>query len=248
MIVKAIKTKKVTPDVTNILSIIDESISDLQNNSIVAITSKIISIAEGRVVAKEKADKNKLIEQEADYFITPESTNYPFYLTITKNILIPNAGIDESNSTGGYVLWPKDPQLSANSIRTFLQKKFSITNVGVVITDSTTSPLRWGTKGIVLAYSGFAALNDYVGTLDLFGRTLEVTKANVADALASAAVLTMGEGNEQTPLAVITDIPNVVFQDRNPTEEELKDLVISMDDDIYAPILKAAKWQKSHQL
>ncbi len=54
----------------------------------------------------------------------------------------------------------------------------------------------------------------------------------------------MGEGNEQTPLAVIKNIPFVQFQDRNPTEEELDELKISLDDDLYAPLLKAVKWKK----
>ena len=54
----------------------------------------------------------------------------------------------------------------------------------------------------------------------------------------------MGEGSEQTPLAVISDIPFVHFQDRNPTEEELAELKISIEDDVYAPLLKAANWKK----
>src|SRR6266508_2193439 len=69
------------------------------------------------------------------------------------------------------------------------------------ITDSKTAPLRVGVTGVTLAYSGFQALNDYVGTKDLFGRAWRMIKVNVVDALATAAVLVMGEGSEQTPLA-----------------------------------------------
>jgi F420-0:gamma-glutamyl ligase len=70
-----------------------------------------------------------------------------------------------------------------------------------------------------------------------------MTRVHVADALAAAAVLLMGEGDEQTPLAVINDIPFVEFQARNPTVEELQELQIALDDDLYAPLLKSVNWQ-----
>lgn len=70
-----------------------------------------------------------------------------------------------------------------------------------------------------------------------------MTQANVRDALGAAAVLVMGEGNEQTPLAIIEDLPFVTFQDRDPTEEELVALWISIADDLYAPLLMRAPWQ-----
>ncbi len=245
MIVKSIKTPKVTPDVTDILSIIDESITAIDDSSIVAVTSKIVSITQGRMVRKSGVDKNELIEKEADFFIPPENTDHDFYITIKNNMLIPNAGIDQSNAGKYYILWPDNAQQVANGIRSFLKEKFKLENIGVLITDSTTAPLRWGVRGISVAHSGFNALNDYIGKPDIFGRKLEVTKVNVADALAAAAVLEMGEGAEQTPLAIISDIPYVEFQDRNPTQEELDSLKISLDDDIFAPILKAVKWKKA---
>ena len=54
----------------------------------------------------------------------------------------------------------------------------------------------------------------------------------------------MGEGNEQTPIAVISDVPFVEFQDRNPTKEEIEELKINIDDDLYAPLLKSVNWRK----
>lgn len=245
MNVHAIKTKKVTPDVTNILSVLDESISTLQNRSILVVTSKIVSITQGRIAKKSDVNKDKLIEKEADLFIPPSVNKHGFYLTIKDSILIPSAGIDESNAGDYYILWPDNPQLVANQIREHLINKFNIKHIGVLITDSTTAPLRWGVRGIAIAHSGFNALNDYIGKPDIFGRLLEVTKVNVADALAAAAVLEMGEGAEQTPLAVITDIPYIEFQDRNPTQDEIDSLKISLNNDIYAPILKAVAWKKA---
>jgi F420-0:gamma-glutamyl ligase len=71
-----------------------------------------------------------------------------------------------------------------------------------------------------------------------------MTKANVPDALAAAAVLLMGEANEQTPLAIISDIPFVRFQQREPSDNELAALFIETEDDLYAPLLQAVPWQR----
>ena len=245
MIVRSVKTGKLYPEIFSSLEdIIDRYIPHIEERSIITITSKIVSITQGRVVKKEGTDKNKLIEKEADLFIPPSENKYDFYLTIKNNTLIPSAGNDGSNAGHYYILWPDGAQLVANQIRDYLTKKFNILNVGVLITDSTTAPLRWGVRGIAIAHSGFNALNDYIGKPDIFGRKLEVTKANVADALAAAAVIEMGEGNEQTPLAVITDVPYIEFQDRNPTHEEIDSMKISLEDDIFEPILKSVKWHK----
>jgi dihydrofolate synthase / folylpolyglutamate synthase len=71
-----------------------------------------------------------------------------------------------------------------------------------------------------------------------------VTKVNVVDALAAAAVLVMGEGSEQTPLAIISDLPFVTFYDRDPSMEELQQLRIAIDDDLYGPLLTSVRWRK----
>jgi F420-0:gamma-glutamyl ligase len=116
--------------------------------------------------------------------------------------------------------------------------------VGVIITDSKTTPMRWGVTSIALAYSGFKSLKDYIGKEDLFGRKFQFEKLSIIDSLATSARVTMGEGSEQTPMAIISDIPFVKFQDRNPTKKELKELEITVDIDIYGPFLKNAQWKK----
>ena len=95
----------------------------------------------------EKADKKDLVEQEAEYFLPPEENKYNITLTVKGGLLVPTAGIDESNGNGYYILWPEDPQKTANEVRQYLCKRFSIKKVGVVITDSKTTPLRWGDNG-----------------------------------------------------------------------------------------------------
>ena len=101
---------------------------------------------------------------------------------------------------------------------------------------------------MAIAHSGFNPLKDYVGQKDIFGRELQFQKSNIANGLAAAAVTLMGEGNEQTPLALLEDISFVEFQKRNPTEQELADLLIEREDDIYFPFLKPAPWQKGKGL
>ncbi len=244
MNVRAIKTDKILAGKSSIFEILDKYVDQLSEGSIVAIASKIVALCEGRVVPVDAVDKDGLIKQEADLYLSKEESRYDLYLTIKNNILAVSAGIDESNTGGYYVLWPKDPQKSANEIRDYLVEKFGLKNVGVIITDSKTTPLRWGVTGIQIAHSGFLALNDLIGAPDVFGRKLKMTKEAIADGLAASAVLAGGEGSEQTPVVVITDIPFVKFQDRNPTTEEIESLRIKIDDDVYAPLLKSAPWKK----
>jgi putative folate metabolism gamma-glutamate ligase len=223
----------------------------MEENSILVVTSKIVSICEGRIQKinhkTESEDKEKLVKEESEMYIDRNENQYGFYLTITQNLLIPTAGIDESNGNGYYILWPQKPYDTANKIRKHLEEKFGVQNVGVIITDSKTTPLRWGTTGVSIAHSGFNALNDYRGKPDLFDRTMRVTKANVADGLAAGAVVCMGEGQEQTPIALISELSNIEFTNRDTTDEEIRTLRIALDDDVYAPILKRAPWRKGQK-
>lgn len=246
MKVTAIKTHKITKDDKDVFAILDKYLPELTEKSVIAVTSKILSIIEGRVVKIGQVSKDELVTQEAELYLPPDP-KYHFSLTIKNSLLIPSAGIDESNGNGYYVLWPKDPQKLANDIREDLVQKFKIKHVGVIITDSKTTPLRWGVTGAAIAYSGFLPLNDQVGIPDVFGRVMQATKVNVMDGLAASAVVVMGESNEQTPLAVIEDVPFVQFVDRNPTEEELKELKIAIVDDLYAPLLKSVEWKKGQK-
>ena len=208
-----------------------------------AITSKIVAICQGRYAKIGSVNKGQLIEKESEYFLPPGPNG--FYLTVKYGILSASSGIDESNGGGYYILWPKDPQKAANEIRVYLAKKHGVKNVGVLITDSKITPLRWGVTGVSITHSGFAAMNDYIGTNDIFGRELKFTKTNIMDGLGGAAVMLMGEGSEQTPLAVIENVPFVNFQQRNPTQKEIKEVCIGMmQDDLYSTLLTSVKWRK----
>lgn len=247
MRVVAIKTEKITPGSISLFELLDKYITEFSQGSILAITSKVISICEGRVVPVRDSDKDELVRKEADLYLPKEENKYSVYLTIKNSQLVATAGIDESNGGGYYILWPADSQKTANQIREYLTKRFNLKKAGVIITDSKTTPLRWGTSGAAIAHSGFLALKDYIGTQDIFGKDFLMTKAAIADSLAVSAVLAMGEGNEQAPIAVISDVPFVEFQDRNPTKGEIEELKIDIEDDLYSPLLKNAQWRKGNK-
>lgn len=245
MIVTAIKTRKILPQKQSLEALLDESIEDLEENAVVAISSKIVAICEGRLIPIGSVDKQRLVEEESDQYIPANLSKYDFSFTLLHNTLIPIAGIDESNGGGNYILWPKNPRRSANEIRKYLKSRFNLKRIGVIVIDSTAYPLRYGTVNIVIGHSGFLAAKDYRGKPDLFGRPFKVSISSVAGGLAAAAGLVMGEGTEQTPLAIISDVSFVQFQDRDPTKKELDNFYIPiLKDDLFAPFLNAVKWQK----
>jgi coenzyme F420-0:L-glutamate ligase/coenzyme F420-1:gamma-L-glutamate ligase len=121
--------------------------------------------------------------------------------------VLANAGIDASNVEGGnggtVLLWPLDPDASARGIRAGLAALCG-TAPAVIIADSMGRAWRTGTLGHAIGCAGVVPVDDRRGRgADLFGRTLQATMIGVADSLAAAAVLAMGEGAEGTPVAVV---------------------------------------------
>lgn len=242
MKIEAIHSQVIELEERDLLAIVERCIAGLAERSIVAITSKVVALAEGRIVSKSAMTKGDLIRREADLFAPVDA--YDVLVTITAGRLILNAGVDESNSGGYYILWPANPQRAANQIRSYLSERFRVDDLGVVVTDSVTPLLRGGIIGTAIAHSGFNALHDYIGEADVFGRPMRTTRANVADGVAASAVLVMGEGSERTPLAVATELPAFVqFQRRDPTAEELNTLRYSIERDLYAPLLLSVLWE-----
>jgi F420-0:gamma-glutamyl ligase len=86
-------------------------------------------------------------------------------------------------------------------------------------------------------------LKNYIGTKDIFSRKLIHTQANIAEGLAAAAVLVMGEGDECTPVAIIEDVPFVEFTDRPNIID-----TIALEADIYAPMLTKVEWKKGRAI
>jgi putative folate metabolism gamma-glutamate ligase len=238
-----VHTKKITQK-DSLVDVLDASLPTLAENTVVAITSKIVSICEGSVVPTHKANKDELVARHAQWYLPQASSRYGVALTIANDTLVGSAGIDESNGDGNFILWPANPMKSATAIWQHVRNKHAVTNLGVIITDSIITPLRWGTRGIGIAWCGFEALSSYIDTPDVFGRSLLYTKASIVDGLAGAAVYAMGEGAEQTPIAVIERPTHITYQNRPPTPREIEKLRISRKDDLFEPLLTGVHWKK----
>ncbi|MBI4136438.1 coenzyme F420-0:L-glutamate ligase [Candidatus Roizmanbacteria bacterium] len=244
MIVTPIRTHKITNKDTDIAEILGQYISTFPEKSVLGIAAKIVSICEGRYIPLDAVDKDELIKQESQWYTDRATNPLNVSYTITNNMLVATAGIDESNAFGNYILLPEDPQKSANHIREYLVKRFNIRQAGVVIVDGHTVPFRWGVMGQSIAHSGFEAITWNKGSKDLFGREIKMSNQNIVEGLAASASLVMGEAAEQTPLSIISDVPFVTFQDRNPTQKELDTIKISREEDMYWPLIKHAPWKK----
>lgn len=244
MEIKAIKTHRIEFG-DSLENILDMYIGTIAEGEIIAITSKIISICQGNFIKKTDISKYDLVRQEADLLLATDKNPYDIYLTIKDGILLPTAGIDESNVNDVYVLLPRDVQDTAKSIWQYLRQKHKISNLGIVITDSHTTIMRSGVTGIALGWCGFKPLYSYIGKPDIYGKNLQVTQVNILDSLATSAVFVMGEGDEQTPFTIISNAPKISFLNRNPNEQEEKSVIISIEEDLYAPLILSAKWLKN---
>jgi F420-0:gamma-glutamyl ligase len=125
--------------------------------------------------------------------------------TITNGLLIPSAGIDPFGEY--YVLWPKEPQKTAEELLRLFKETYQRKDLYLIITDSRSLPLRQGVTGFAVAWAGFEPLHDGRNRKDLLGQSSGGSQVNLPDSLAGAAVLAIGEANEQTPLARIRNAP-----------------------------------------
>lgn len=192
-----------------------------QDNDIIVLAESAVASAEGRVVRLEDITPcEKAFELSKIYENDPRKMELILreseeilggipgvVVTITKGVLSPSAGIDNSNAPEGYVvLLPEDPKRSAIDIRKKLMDEYSC-NIAVIIGDSRTQPLRLGCVGIALACAGIEPVEDMRGHKDLFGKPLLITRRATADNLVSAAQLIMGEADEGIPAVLIRDAP-----------------------------------------
>lgn len=201
----------------------------LRDGDLVCVAQKIVSKAEGRLVALSSVTPSEAavtLARETDkdprlvQLVLDESTEVvrkkPGVLIVRHRLGLvgANAGIDQSNIEHGgedaehehALLLPKDPDASARRLRKALRAR-SGARVGVIVTDSSNRPWRLGTIGAAIGCAGIRALDDRRGGHDLYGRELKVTLVNRADSLATAAILVMGETTERTPVALIRGLP-----------------------------------------
>ncbi|OGI59916.1 hypothetical protein A2814_02490 [Candidatus Nomurabacteria bacterium RIFCSPHIGHO2_01_FULL_38_19] len=234
MKIKAIKTR-IFRENEDLLSFILENIKKIPKKnlegSVLVVTSKIVALSEGRAVEyKSEKQKIALIKKESEFTLKTKLA----WLTIKDGMVMATAGIDESNANGQLILLPKDSFKSADIIRKKLKKIFKVKKLGVLITDSRVFPLRAGIVGVALGYAGFKGIKNYIGQKDIFGRTLKMSRTDVADSLTTTAILCMGEGKERQPLALITNAP-VDFTEKI----NRKELIINPKEDLYLPLFRS---------
>ena len=221
---------------------------DLQNNDILVVGQKIVSKAEGRVVnlvgvkpspraqeiAQQTGKDPRLVE-----LVLNESRRVlrtrPGTIIVEHKLgfVCANAGIDHSNVAGPtsdqqeYVLLlPCDPDRSAAGIRSELESR-SGTRLGVMVNDSHGRAWRLGTVGTCIGLSGLPPLVDERGWKDLFGYRLQATIVGVADELAAAASLVMGQAAEGTPVVHVRGFPYPL------REGSLSELLRPADQDLF---------------
>lgn len=200
----------------------------LEENDILVLAQKIVSKAEGRRVnlndvtptqrAMELAETTQkdarlveLILQESNEVIR---TRIGTIIVEHKlGFVCANAGIDHSNVAGAgnaeqewVLLLPAEPDRSAKELGRAIQSKTG-KRVGILIIDSHGRAWRNGTQGVAIGIAGLPGLQDLRGLQDLFGFTLRITQVGVADELAAAASLVMGQAAEGTPVVHVRGFP-----------------------------------------
>jgi coenzyme F420-0:L-glutamate ligase/coenzyme F420-1:gamma-L-glutamate ligase len=201
---------------------------DLVAGDVVVVTQKIVSKAEGRVVAIDPADpaaKRRLAESEAVRVLRRRGD---LVITETRHgFICANSGVDVSNVAPGYaVLLPLDPDRSARKIRAGLRVVAGV-EVAVIVSDTFGRVWRRGLTDVALGVAGIAAVVDLRGERDATGRELVATEVCVADELAGAADLVMGKATS-VPVAIIRGVDAAWFRDASvraeivrPPEEDL---------------------------
>lgn len=201
----------------------------LRDQDVVAVTQKVVSKAEGRLVPESAgraawvaAESRRLVARRGELVIA--ETRHGFVCA--------NAGVDASNVQPGFLsLLPEDPDGSAETIRKRLEQDAGI-EAGVVITDTFGRPWRRGLVNVAIGCAGLPALVDLRGTLDHGGRILEATVVALADEVAAAAGLVMGKA-DRIPVAIVRGLATGSAHGR------AEDLVRPADEDLFreSPLL-----------
>jgi len=223
---------------------LERSDHELTDSDIVCVAQKIVSKAEGRIIAlatvtasaeavelARETDKDpRLVE-----LILQESTDLlrkkPGVLIMRHRLGLvgAHAGIDQSNIDHEdgecALLLPLDPDHSARQLQAALRVRTGA-KVAIIITDSANRPWRLGTTGIAIGAAGLTVLDDQRGGTDLYGRELKVTLINRADSIATAATLVMGETTQRIPVAIVRGLPiaeegHTARMINRPLEEDL---------------------------
>lgn len=214
--------------VTLLLDALRDAGEALNHHDLLIVTSKVVSKSEGRVVAFDGTDENKvaLIEQESVRVLRRRGA-----LRITEThhgFINANAGVDLSNTDRGTaVLLPKDPDRSARRLRAEIARRTNV-EVAVLITDTFGRVWRQGVTDVALGSAGLRPLLDLRGTLDANGRLLAATEVAIADEIAGAANLVLHKA-AGTPFALVRGLDESFFGPGSIGEN----IIRSKNDDLF---------------
>jgi coenzyme F420-0:L-glutamate ligase/coenzyme F420-1:gamma-L-glutamate ligase len=198
----------------------------LADGDVLLVTSKIVSKAEGRIVAADS--REDAIDAETVRVVARRGT-----LRIVENrqgLIMAAAGVDASNTPAGTVLLlPEDPDASARAIRDGVRDALGV-EVGVVVTDTFGRPWRSGLTDVAIGAAGVRVLDDLRGGTDAYGNPLSATIVATADELAAAGDLVKGKA-DGLPVAVVRGLPHVV--DAAAGDEGARALVRGAADDMF---------------
>lgn len=174
----------------------------LQSGDVVVITSKVVSKAEGRLVAAQSRDQ-AIHDETVRVVATKHHPGGVTRIVQTRHgLVLAAAGVDASNVDADHiVLLPVDPDASAQALMHELNRGLSC-ELGVIITDTMGRPWRMGVTDVAIGSAGITVLDDHTGRVDKFGRTLEMTVIAIADEIAAAADLVKGKLTD-CPVAVV---------------------------------------------
>jgi coenzyme F420-0:L-glutamate ligase len=190
----------------------------LQDGDVLVVTQKVVSKAEGRLVAVDPDDPlshKVLVEQEAARVLRRRGD---LVITETRHgFVCANSGVDLSNvERGQAALLPVDSDRSARRVRDIVRARLGVT-VGVIVSDTFGRAWRKGLTDVAIGVAGIAGVVDLRGSADALGRTMQVTEVAVADELASAAELVMGKSSG-IPVAVIRGVDASWLRDASVAE------------------------------
>ena len=230
-------------------SIITESIINnelaIDSGDVVVMAQKVVSKSENRyidlsdITALEEAKSLGARLRRDPRFMQIILNESNKIISTDKNVIIVehklgfiniNAGIDKSNIPSHdtrFLLLPDNPSKSAKQIQSSISKSFN-KDVSVIITDSMTRPYRSGVTNFALASSNIQSLIDLKGETDIYGNILQSTEIAVADELAAAAGLLMGQGKEGKPIIIIKG-----FNKDKYAKNDAFDLIVNEKDDLY---------------
>ncbi|MEM2320197.1 MAG: coenzyme F420-0:L-glutamate ligase [Candidatus Bathyarchaeia archaeon] len=206
----------------------------IQDGDVIVVTHVVVSRAEGNLVNLDEVVPSPFAERFAQLYdkdpamvevVLREAKSVVRMadgklITETKHgFVCANSGVDKSNVPGDRIvaLLPENPDASAERIRREI-KRLTGKDVAVIISDTHGRPLREGEINVAIGVSGLKPIRDRRGEKDLFGYVLRVKQTAVADELASAAELVIGQADEGVPAAIIRGYKYIKSETARATE------------------------------